>query len=170
MLKSHCCCRIIFVPELDVGDANLLRLCERRNKACRRNLCRIFQRLNWVFPFSLYSRQSPPPPSACIQWIGRLFFTCTCNTARRMTMRESRKVLKNVERQFFYCHLSDEKPKAQAELCAPLAIRFLIANYCPRRRCNLKGLSQAQGRPKFAEHLRASLFNPHKNGPFGAPM
>jgi hypothetical protein len=30
--------------------------------------------------------------------------TYTCNTERRKTMREKGKVLKNIERQFFYCH------------------------------------------------------------------
>jgi hypothetical protein len=40
-----------------------------------------------------------------------------------------------------------------------LAIRILIANYqLPRTRrcCNFKGLSQAKGRVKFAENLRAT--------------
>jgi hypothetical protein len=41
---------------------------------------------------------------------------------------------------------------------APLAVRFLIANYGTRKSYNFKGLSQAGGRAKFAENLRASPF------------
>jgi|LakMenEpi03Aug12_release.lakeMendotaPanAssembly.Ray.scaffolds.fasta_scaffold3217265_1 hypothetical protein len=55
--------------------------------------------------------------------------------------------------------LYDVTENAQLELFAPLAIRFLIANYCTRRGCNFKGLLQAGGRAKFAENLRASPFN-----------
>ncbi len=40
--------------------------------------------------------------------------------------------------------LYDVKQKAQLELCAPLAIRFLIANYCIRWRGIFKVLSQAE--------------------------
>jgi hypothetical protein len=58
--------------------------------------------------------------------------------------------------------LFDVKQKAQQELCTPLAIRILIANYqlpITRRCCNFKGLSQAKGRAKVAENLRASPFH-----------
>jgi len=46
--------------------------------------------------------------------------------------------------------LYDVKPKAQSELCAQLAVRFLIANYCKRCRCNFKGVSQDGGQADFS--------------------
>jgi hypothetical protein len=41
--------------------------------------------------------------------------------------------------------LYDVKQKTQLELSEPLAIRFLIANYCMGWRCNHEGLSQDEG-------------------------
>ncbi len=41
------------------------------------------------------------------------------------------------------------KPKAQPELCAPLAIRLLIVNYCTRCRGIFKGLSRVGERQIF---------------------
>jgi hypothetical protein len=46
--------------------------------------------------------------------------------------------------------------KEQLELCALLAIRFLIGNYCMRWCCNFKGLSKDGDQVKFAENLRGS--------------
>jgi hypothetical protein len=51
------------------------------------------------------------------------------------------------------------KTKGAAGAVCAMAIRFLIANYCWRRHCNFKGLSQAGKRAKLAENLRASPFN-----------
>jgi hypothetical protein len=53
----------------------------------------------------------------------------------------------------------DVKQKAHLELSAPLAISFLIANYCMGWRCNYQGLSQDEGLADFSKNLRASLFN-----------
>jgi hypothetical protein len=46
-----------------------------------------------------------------------------------------------------------------SELCAPLAIRFQIANSCTRWRCNYKELSQHERRVDFSKNLNASFFN-----------
>jgi hypothetical protein len=53
----------------------------------------------------------------------------------------------------------DVKQKALLELCEPVSMRFPIARYCKRWRCNFKGLSQDVGREKYAENHRASPFN-----------
>jgi hypothetical protein len=45
------------------------------------------------------------------------------------------------------------------ELCAPLAIRFRIANSCTRWRSNFKGHSLNGGRADLYKNLYASLFN-----------
>jgi hypothetical protein len=55
--------------------------------------------------------------------------------------------------------LYDVKQKAQLELCAPLAIRFPIANYCTRWHFGFEGLAQYGGRVKFSENIRATPFN-----------
>ncbi len=53
----------------------------------------------------------------------------------------------------------DVKQKARLELCVPLAVTILLANYCTRWHCNFKGLSQDGGRPKLAENLLTSPIN-----------
>ncbi len=47
--------------------------------------------------------------------------------------------------------LYDVKEKPQLELCAPLEIRILMANYCTRCRWIFKGLSRMGSRPIFLE-------------------
>jgi hypothetical protein len=49
--------------------------------------------------------------------------------------------------------------RPQIQLCAPLAIRFRIANRCTRWRRNFKGLSQNGGQADCSKNLRASLSN-----------
>ncbi len=61
---------------------------------------------------------------------------------------------------FRLCHsLYNLIQTEQLELCAPLAIRFLIGNYCMRWCCSSKGLSQDGAQAKFAENLRGSPVN-----------
>jgi hypothetical protein len=55
--------------------------------------------------------------------------------------------------------LYDVKQKPQLELCASMAVRFLIANDCTRCPCNFKGLSQDGRRAKFAENILSSPYN-----------
>jgi hypothetical protein len=57
-----------------------------------------------------------------------------------------------IDSKFFHHAFANPcKTKGAAGAVCAMAIRFLIANYCWRRHCNFKGLSQAGKRAKLAE-------------------
>ncbi len=61
--------------------------------------------------------------------------------------------------------LYDVKPKAQSELCAQLAIRFLIANVRDGS-VTLKGSHRMRDGQIFLKNLRAPLLNEHLSNEF----
>ncbi len=62
----------------------------------------------------------------------------------------------------FQCHCQQlyvVDKRLLTDLCAPLTIRFQIANSRTRLHCNFKGLSLHEGRVDFSKNRRASVFN-----------
>jgi hypothetical protein len=73
-----------------------------------------------------------------------------------MTVKKFTPPLK-IDSEFSHCALYDVKQKAQLELCASLAIEFLISNFSMRWRCSFKGLSQDEWAKVAKKPPRPSL-------------
>jgi hypothetical protein len=78
-----------------------------------------------------------------------------------------------VDIKFFYRAFAKRRSRRGVHLTAQLAIRCLIANYCKRRLCDFKGLSQDGGQPDFSKkpprlYLNNNIWNEPNFGQISA--